>query len=150
MKPKRAVRRQLETITRSVARRRLRDQIFLLEGELVRVLERASAAEERSRDFERELRQVKARAAHESQGLSDRNAAQALQLFVTVRELTKTRAEGRAERGLHRLEVVLLQTRCQALGAMCSALILATGRTRGSELGAEGPTLLPPHAQGTA
>jgi hypothetical protein len=150
MKPKRAMRRQLHAITRSVATRSARDQVFLLEGELVRVLERASVAEERSRDLEGELRQVKARAAHESQGLRDRNAAQALRFLVTLRELARTRAEAREERGLHRLHVVLLQTRCQALGARCRALMLAMGRTRGSESGAEGPTPLPPHAQGTA
>jgi glutamine synthetase adenylyltransferase len=150
MKPKHAARRQLETITRSVARRPLRDQIFLPEGETVRVLERASAAEERSRDLERELRQVKARAAHEIRALRERNAVQAQRFLVTLRELVDTRAEARAERGLHRLEVVLLQTRCQALGAMCRALMLATGRTRGTELDAQRPTELPPHAQGTA
>ena len=150
MKPKRAVRRPLHAIPRSVATRSARDQVFLLEGELVRVLERASAAEERSRDLERELRQVEARAAHESHGLRDRNAAQALRLLVTLRELARTRDEAREERGLHRLHVVLLQTRCQARGAMCRALMLAMGRTRGSESGAQGPTELPPHAQGTA
>ena len=49
MKPKRAVRRQLHAITRSVATRSARDQVFLLEGELVRVLERASARETAAR-----------------------------------------------------------------------------------------------------
>jgi hypothetical protein len=150
MKPKRAVHRPLHAITRSVATRNARDPVFLLEGELVRVLERASAAEELSRDLERELRQVKARAAHESRVLRERNAVQAERSLVTLRELVDTRAEAREERGLHRLHVVLLQTRCQALGAMCRALTLAMGRTRGSELDAQGPTELPPHAQGTA
>jgi hypothetical protein len=150
MKPSLTAHRHLETITRSVARRRLRDQIFLLEGELCRVLERASAAEERSRDLERELRHVKARTADEIRVLRDRNDAQAERFLVTLRELARTRDEAREERGLHRLHVVLLQARCQALGAMCRALMLATGRTRGSESGARGPTELPPHAQGTA
>ena len=60
MKPKPAVRRPLHAIPRSVATRSARDQVFLLEGELVRVLERASAAEERSSDLERELRHAAA------------------------------------------------------------------------------------------
>jgi hypothetical protein len=150
MKPKRAVHRPLHAITRSVDTRNLRDQVFLLEGELVRVLERASAAEELSRDLERELRHVKARAAQDIHWLRDRNDAQAERFLVTLRELVRTRAEAREERGLHRLHVVLLQTRCQALGAMCRALMLTMGRTRGSELDAQGPTELPPHAQGSA
>jgi hypothetical protein len=150
MKPSRTARRPLHAIPRSVATRNARDQVFRFEGELVRALERASAAEERSGDLERELRLVKARATHESQVLRDRNAAQAQRFLVTLRELARARSEARAERSVRRLEVVLLQTRCQALGAMCRALVLALGRTRGSTSGAQGPTELPPHAHGSA
>ncbi len=150
MKPKRAVHRQLETITRTVARRRLRDKVFLLEGELVRGLERASAAQERSRDLEGELRRFKARATDEIRGLRERNAVQAQRFLVTLRELAETRAEARAERSGHRLEVVLLRTRCQQLAAMCRALALAIGRARGSGLDAQAPKQIPPHLQGSS
>ena len=149
MNPKAAARRPLHAIPRPVATRSVRDHVLLLEGELAGVLERASAAEERSRDLERELWHVKAQAARESHVLRDRNAGQAYRFLVTLRELAQTRDDAHAERSVHRLEVALLQARCQALGVMCRALLLALGRTR-FQLDAHGPTPFPPHARGSA
>lgn len=148
MNPNRPARQPLHARPRSLAMRKARHQVFRLEGELVRALERASAAEERSGDLERELGRVKARAADEIRRLRERIAVQAERFLVTLREFAETRAEARAERSVHRLEVVLLRTCCQELVAMCRALVLAIARGSGHD--AQAPKQIPPHLQGSA
>jgi len=143
MKPKRNARRPRPAITPP-------DQVVWLRGEVLRLGEQASAWRELYCDRDRELERVEARAERESQVLRERNAVQAQRLRVTFGELLETRAEAQAERGLHRLEVAVLQARCRGLATLCDALLDAAEIAFGSEPGAQGPTELPPHAQGSA
>jgi hypothetical protein len=152
MKAKRTLRRQLPKPAHSVALRDAYAKVLRLEDELLYTHERANTAEVRCLDVARELRQEKARASRETQLLRHRNETQARRFLVTLRELADTRDEARAERAVHRLEVALLQARCNALGAMCHALLLAMkGRARGtSDSCGHAATALPPYAQGSA
>jgi|HubBroStandDraft_1064217.scaffolds.fasta_scaffold03633_9 hypothetical protein len=150
MLPSRTPRHPLRSITRSRAKFTLRDQVLQLRGELLRALGQAIEFRDRNRALALELAEVKARAADQSRALRARNAVQTERFRATWRELVHTRAEARAERSARRLEVFLLQTRCQALEARCRAFALTIQRTRASELDVGAPTQLPPHTQGSA
>ena len=143
MKPKRSAHRPRPAITPP-------DQVVWLRGEVLRLREQESAWKELYDNLDRELEWVDARAMRENQSPRDRNAALAERLLATQRALEDTRAEARAERGLHRVEVAVLRARCRGLATLCDALLDAAEIAFGSEPGAQGPTELPPHAQGSA